>query len=292
MRSSTRRPARAQRAIEAPSESTPSSECGERTTIGFTALSSRPWLPANRTSRRRAGDGSSRHRSAVDFARSGPPSSSDGDGVRRGSVIFAASRRSTPNWGYERGTPIDRVYVERFVGAHAARHPRARPRDRSSRLHDAVRRRRRARRHPHGDRGEPGGDDRRRPRRRTAHPRRHVRLRDRHADAAVHLRRAGSTEHRSIAFSPPDGVLLATVPGLTKISRIEDELFGEWWHYTGRSVRRLAEEAFGVGNVEVETYGNVLAASGFLYGLAASDLTAPSSTRTTRSTRSSSGSGP
>src|ERR671918_617175 len=24
-----------------------------------------------------------------------------------------------PNWGFERGTPIDRVYVERFVGAHA-----------------------------------------------------------------------------------------------------------------------------------------------------------------------------
>ncbi len=34
-------------------------------------------------------------------------------------------------------------------------------------------------------------------------------------------------------------------------------------------MRRLAEEAFGAANVEVETYGNVLTASGFLYGLAA-----------------------
>jgi hypothetical protein len=25
-----------------------------------------------------------------------------------------------PNWGFERGTPIDRVYVERFIGAHAS----------------------------------------------------------------------------------------------------------------------------------------------------------------------------
>ena len=25
-----------------------------------------------------------------------------------------------PNWGFERGTPIDRVYVEEFVGSHAA----------------------------------------------------------------------------------------------------------------------------------------------------------------------------
>jgi hypothetical protein len=25
-----------------------------------------------------------------------------------------------PNWGFERGTPIDRVYVEQFVSANAA----------------------------------------------------------------------------------------------------------------------------------------------------------------------------
>jgi hypothetical protein len=62
------------------------------------------------------------------------------------------------------------------------------------------------------------------------------------------------------------------MPGLTKISRIEDEEYGEWWHYTGRSVRRLAGDAFGEENVEVETFGNVLSAAGFLYGLAASDL--------------------
>ena len=78
-----------------------------------------------------------------------------------------------------------------------------------------------------------------------------------------------ATLHRILA---PGGVLLATVPGITKISRIEDEEFGEWWHYTGRSFRRLAEQAFGSEAVEVQTFGNVLAASGFLYGLAESDL--------------------
>jgi SAM-dependent methyltransferase len=84
------------------------------------------------------------------------------------------------------------------------------------------------------------------------------------------IRGALATLHRILA---PGGVLLATVPGITKISPPEDEEYGEWWHYTGRSLRRLGEEAFGVENVEVETYGNVLAAAGFLYGLAASDLT-------------------
>ena len=37
---------------------------------------------------------------------------------------------------------------------------------------------------------------------------------------------------------------------------------------------RLAEEAFGTGNVEARSFGNVLSAAGFLYGLAASDLKA------------------
>lgn len=83
------------------------------------------------------------------------------------------------------------------------------------------------------------------------------------------VRGALETLHRILA---PGGVLLATVPGITKISPPEDDIWGEWWHYTARSVRRLAEEAFGAGNVEVRSYGNVLAATGFLYGLAASDL--------------------
>ena len=83
------------------------------------------------------------------------------------------------------------------------------------------------------------------------------------------VRAALATLHRILT---PGGVLLATVPGITKISPPEDEVWGEWWHYTARSIHRLAEEAFGEGNAEARSYGNVLAAAGFLYGLAASDL--------------------
>lgn len=83
------------------------------------------------------------------------------------------------------------------------------------------------------------------------------------------VRAALATLHRVLA---PGGVLLATVPGITKISPPEDEQFGEWWHFTARSAHRLAEEAFGPANVEVRSFGNVLSAAGFLYGLAASDL--------------------
>jgi hypothetical protein len=40
------------------------------------------------------------------------------------------------------------------------------------------------------------------------------------------------------------------------------------------SAKRVTEEVFGEGNVDVQTYGNVLAAAGFLFGLGPNDLTA------------------
>ena len=39
------------------------------------------------------------------------------------------------------------------------------------------------------------------------------------------------------------------------------------------SAKRVAEEVFGAGNVQIEAFGNVLAAAGFLYGLGPYDLT-------------------
>ena len=75
------------------------------------------------------------------------------------------------------------------------RHPGPRARDRGAGLHHAVRNGRRAGRHPHGDRGQPAGDDRRRSDERSAHPERHLRLRDRHADPPVRLRRASRARH-------------------------------------------------------------------------------------------------
>jgi hypothetical protein len=70
----------------------------------------------------------------------------------------------------------------------------------------------------------------------------------------------------------PGGVLLATTPGITRLAPIESQTLGQWWHLTSMSARSLAEDAFGAGNVEVQTYGNVLAAAGFLYGLGEWDV--------------------
>jgi SAM-dependent methyltransferase len=71
----------------------------------------------------------------------------------------------------------------------------------------------------------------------------------------------------------PGGTLLVTVPGISKICRPEMEVWGDYWRFTSLSARLLVEEAFGPGDVTVETYGNVLTAASFLYGLSAEDLT-------------------
>jgi len=66
--------------------------------------------------------------------------------------------------------------------------------------------------------------------------------------------------------------VLATVPGITPISRYDMERWGCYWAFTSLSVRRLFEAEFPAQGVEVEAHGNVLAASAFLYGMATEEL--------------------
>ena len=76
------------------------------------------------------------------------------------------------------------------------------------------------------------------------------------------------------ALLAPGGVLLATVPGISQISREDMRDWGDWWRFTARSAQRLFGEVYGDDNVEVRQHGNVRAAAAFLYGLAAEDLDA------------------
>lgn len=200
-------------------------------------------------------------RAYVDWRRRRPPSLGD---LRRVTPI-------DPNWGFERGTPIDRVYVEAFVGSHAAdirgRVLEIAAPDYTTRFGRDVERVDILMATEGNPQATIVGDL-------TDAPQ----IPSDTFDCAIvtqtlqfvyDVRAALATLNRVLA---PGGVLLATVPGITKISPTEDEQFGEWWHYTARSAQRLAEEAFGERNIEVRAYGNVLTAAGFLYGLAASDL--------------------
>jgi len=72
---------------------------------------------------------------------------------------------------------------------------------------------------------------------------------------------------RSLA---PGGVLLLTVPGITRVPKSHD---GTWyWSFTRDSVQRLLEEKFPPSLVKVSAQGNILAATAFLHGLAREEL--------------------
>lgn len=82
-------------------------------------------------------------------------------------------------------------------------------------------------------------------------------------------RAAIRTLHRILK---PRGVLLATLPGISQISRYDMERWGDYWRFTSLAVRRLFEERFPAVDVAIETHGNVLVAGAFLYGIAAEEL--------------------
>jgi SAM-dependent methyltransferase len=69
----------------------------------------------------------------------------------------------------------------------------------------------------------------------------------------------------------PGGVLLLTAPGITPIDH------GEWkkiwyWSFTDVALIKLFEETFPACNVEMETFGNVYIATAFLYGMGITEV--------------------
>ena len=82
------------------------------------------------------------------------------------------------------------------------------------------------------------------------------------------IRAAIRTLHRILK---PNGVLLATFPG---ISRTWDPGWKDYWfwNFTPTSAQRLFQETFSPENLTFQEYGNVLASICFLHGLAAEEL--------------------
>ena len=81
-------------------------------------------------------------------------------------------------------------------------------------------------------------------------------------------RAAIALAHRALR---PGGVLLATVP---VVSRVVPRygLATDYWRFTEASCERLFSEVFGAGHVTVRTYGNVFAGVAFLEGVACEEL--------------------
>ncbi|WP_353646422.1 glycosyltransferase [Mesorhizobium sp. WSM2239] len=189
-------------------------------------------------------------------------------------VRFGSLDRTTPisrSFGYDRGKPVDRHYVEQFLAKHSA--------DIGGRVLEIGDNQYTMR--FGGDRVEVSNVLNRYP----GHPTTTfvgdltdgAGLPSDAFDCFVltqtlhllfDLRSAVATLHRVLK---PGGVLLVTVPWASPIDR------GEWgadwfWSISPNGLQRLLQEAFGPDCQAVTAYGNVKVATAFLYGLAEHEL--------------------
>lgn len=194
----------------------------------------------------------------------------------RGGVSFGDLRRVTPvsaSFGMERGRPIDRYYIEAFLEANAA--------DIKGRTLEL---------------GDPFYIEKYGAGRVTQAEILHYVEGNPLATIVADLTHAPHVESDSfdcIIFTQtlqmiwdmnaalatlhrilkPGGVLLLTTSGISKIGRrLGRDDWGEYWRLTAPAVERLAAEIFRGSECNITTYGNVLAASAYLQGLALEEL--------------------
>ena len=70
----------------------------------------------------------------------------------------------------------------------------------------------------------------------------------------------------------PGGIVLATLPTITPAITEDKEKYGEYWRFTSMSAKNIFLEFFDESQVKIHSYGNVLSAAAFLYGLPAESL--------------------
>lgn len=89
-------------------------------------------------------------------------------------------------------------------------------------------------------------------------------------DCIFDVQQAVAGAHRLLK---PGGVVLATMSGIGQISRYDMERWGEYWRFTTASATRLFEPLF--AEVKAGSLGNLPAAIAFLQGIAVEELPDP-----------------
>jgi hypothetical protein len=69
------------------------------------------------------------------------------------------------------------------------------------------------------------------------------------------------------------GVGLITVAGLCQISKYDFDRWGDYWRFTTQSTRQLFEKHFDKDDITIQAYGNVFAATCLLQGVVTEDVT-------------------
>jgi len=192
-----------------------------------------------------------------------------------GLVWFGSLRRLkpiSPDWGMERGQPIDRYYIERFLSNHTAD-----IRGRVLEIGDNTYTRRFGQEKVtesvvlH-----------------VAEQKEHVTLIGSLTDkstippqsfdcfivtqtlqAIYDIQTAVDTIYHGLK---PGGVALVTIPGISKISRYDMDRWGYYWSFTTRSAEELFASVFPRDHLQIESHGNVLSSIAFLHGIASQEL--------------------
>lgn len=191
-------------------------------------------------------------------------------------VRFGDFRRTEPftrSFGYERGQPIDRYYIENFLSKHATDikgHVVEIGDDRYTQMFASKN-------ITHSDVLD------------QAHP-------DSTPTIVADLTQAGHISSNSFdciiiiqtlqfiynvqaavktlhRILKPGGVVLCTVPSLSPICRYDMDRWGDYWRFTSASAERIFGGFFMPENLQVEAHGNVLVATAFFYGMASHELT-------------------
>ena len=68
------------------------------------------------------------------------------------------------------------------------------------------------------------------------------------------------------------GVALITVSGISMLSRYDDERWGHYWGFTETSLRKIFEGLVENDQIKIVSMGNAKTASAFLYGLSVEDM--------------------
>jgi hypothetical protein len=71
----------------------------------------------------------------------------------------------------------------------------------------------------------------------------------------------------------PGGAILATVGGISQVSRYDADRWGHYWGFYPQGIEKAFKAVFGDANVEVKVFGNSLVAAAFVKGVAFEELT-------------------
>ncbi len=191
-------------------------------------------------------------------------------------IVWDDLRRTTPvsaDWGYERGTPIDRYYIERFLEAHAAD-----VQGRVLEIQEADYTRRFGRQRVthsdvidvdiHNTRANLNGDLRRLEGIPSNTYDCFILTQTIHVinDMAAVIREA-------VRILKPGGVLLVTMPCASRVC-LEYGPNGDFWRVTEAGARELFRGVVPTSHQTIQTFGNPLATLAFTAGLACQEISA------------------